>query len=74
MDLWGTGRGEWKWVELGKHYVQRMVNGCGERLCSAIECSNVWRCKCLITFAVYSQKSQCLTVEGLKKKLFARGT
>jgi hypothetical protein len=35
MDLWGTGREKWKWVELGLHHVQLMVNGCGERLCSA---------------------------------------
>jgi len=72
MDLWGTGRREWMWMELGKHYFQRMVNGCGERQCSAVQCSNVWRCIYLIMLAVCSQKSHCLTVEGLKKKLSPR--
>jgi hypothetical protein len=41
MDLWGTGREKWQWVELGLHHVQRIVNGCVERLCSAAEYSNV---------------------------------
>jgi len=68
MNLCGAGRGEWKWVELGKNYVQRMVNGCGDRLCSATECSIVWGRKCLIMLAVCSRKSHCLTVEDLKKR------
>lgn len=41
MDLWGTGLEKWKWVELGLLQVHRMVNGCGARLCSATEYSNV---------------------------------
>ena len=68
MDLWGTCREKWKWVELGLHHVQRTVNGCDERLCSATECSNVWPCKYLIMLAVCTQKSPWLTEEGLKKR------